>query len=103
MDEVQAVERMFFAGDTPVHVHAAFLAGMALDGGILVHNGQAGLVFCDFQLVPGNHGYLGKQGAGGLPAPGAAANMVMCRLGFHRDFHGIRRAMTMQGAAFEFC
>ena len=77
MDEVEAVERMLGVLDPPVHVDAAALAGIALDGGARIDDGEFVAVLRHRQVGARHHGDDGEDRAGRLPALGAAAGMVV--------------------------
>lgn len=76
MHEVQALERVIFV-NTSVHVNAAFLAGVALDNGLIIDNFEFVLARLDFELFYRNDADDGEEGAIRLPAFGAAASMVV--------------------------
>jgi hypothetical protein len=61
------MERVVFLNATK-EVDTTVLAGVALNGSILVHNRQLGCVRCDGDRVSGNHANNGKEGAFGFPA-----------------------------------
>jgi hypothetical protein len=64
--------------DAAEHVHAAVLAGVALDHGRLVDDGEFVLARGDAQLVAGHDADDGEEGVGRLPAFGAAACGFSC-------------------------
>ena len=64
--------------DAAEHVHAAVLAGVALDHGRLVDDGEFLAVGGDLQLVAGHDSHDAEDGVGGLPAFGAAACLFFC-------------------------
>ena len=99
MDEVQAVERVPSVFDAAIHVHAAAAAGVTLDRGRLIDDGQFVAVGRNADLISGDNGYLGKQGAFRFPAFAASARMIVRGLRAYRHFNAIRRAVTVESAA----
>jgi hypothetical protein len=77
--------------DAAEHVHAAVLAGVTLDRGRLVDDGEFVLVGGDFELFAGYDAHDGEEGVGGLPAFGAAACFF---------FVSIRRGVGANGESF---
>jgi hypothetical protein len=82
VNEVQALERVVNF-DAAEHVHTAVLAGVALDHGRFVDDGELVLVGGDAQLVAGHDADDGEERAGGLPAFGAAAWFFGLIIGYH--------------------
>ena len=101
MHEVEPVERMLGVFDPPVHVHPATLAGIALDGGARIDDGEFVAVLGHRQVGARHHGDDGECRAGRLPALRAAAGMVVGDLPLDRDFHRRLRASAHQRAAGE--
>ena len=77
MDEVQAVEGVGLVLDAAVHVGAAALAGVALDGGRGVDDLQLVAVLGHRDVVARHNGDDREHRAFRLPALGAAAGMVV--------------------------
>lgn len=100
MHKVEALEGVVLL-DAAEEVHAAVLAGVALDGGGLVDDGQLGPVGGHGELVAGHDGNHGEERAGGLPALGAAAGVVVEDVGGERHFDGGGAALAVQLAAGE--
>jgi len=77
MHEIQAVEGMLHF-DASVHVHTAFFAGVALDHCVLVYDIEFAFAGGDAEGRAGDYAYDAEDGAGGFPAFGAAAGVVVC-------------------------
>ena len=101
MHEVEAIERVRLVFDPAEHVHTATGAGMALDRRIGIDDLQLLLVRGDLELVAGNHGNLGEQGAFRLPALAATAGVVVRGLGADRHFDLFRSTLATQHAPFK--
>ena len=101
MDEIEPVERMSLVLDAPVHVHAAVLAGMALDGRLGIDDRQLVGVRDDLQPLARHDCHLREKGALRLPALGAAAHMVVRGLPRDLHFHLVVRALAPKRAAGE--
>lgn len=82
--EIQAFERVVDL-DAAEQVHAALLARVALDGGVLVDDGQLVAVGDDGDLVARQYADEREDGAAGLPALGAAAEVVVEDVGAELD------------------
>ena len=72
-----------------IHVHAAAAAGVTLDRCRLIDNGQFVAVGRHADLISGDNGYLGKQGAFRLPALAESASMIVRGLRAYRHFNTI--------------
>ena len=86
VNEIKAIKRMAFILNPAVHVNAALLASMALNGGFGIHYCELVFVSCDADVVPRNDGNLRKQSARWFPAFRAAANVIVRTLPFNRYF-----------------
>lgn len=76
MYEIQALEWVVLL-DASVHVHAAVLAGVALDHGGLIDDFEFVFARRDFKLLDGYNADDGEEGVFRLPAFGAAARVVV--------------------------
>ena len=101
VDEIEAVKRVVFVFDAAKHVHAAGLAGVALDRGLRVNHLQFFGVRSDMQRVARDNTHDGKNSAAGLPAFAATAGVVVGNLGVHAHLDGVLGAMAFKGAARE--
>jgi len=101
MDEIEAVERVATVLDAAIHMDAAVLAGVPLNGRRRVDDRQLLCVRGDTEVVPRHYRDLGEQGALGFPALGATAEMVVRALPLDRHFDGILRTSAQQRAARE--
>ncbi len=103
MDKIQSVEWMFFVFDPAIHVNAAIFAGVSLDGGLRIDDGELVAVGSHSNLITRDDRDLGKQRAGRFPTLGAAADVVVGALATdrHRDF--LVGAVAEQSAASEVC
>jgi len=99
MDEIKSVERMVLVLDPAIHVNAAFAAAMALDRGGFVHHFQLVAVFQYLDRVTRHDRDLTEGRAIGLPAPGAAADMVVGGLAPDPDLDRVAGAMAGQRSA----
>src|SRR5712692_9027856 len=75
--EFASVQRMALVLDPAIHVHAALLAGMPLDGGLGVHDRELVAVRRDAQVVAPHDGDLREQRPFRFPALGAAAHVIV--------------------------
>jgi hypothetical protein len=82
---------------------AAIFASVALDGRVRIDNGEFVFVGGHSEFVARYDRDLGKQGAGRLPAFGAAADVVVGALAVDRDGDFLVGTVTEQGAAREVC
>src|SRR6185437_6088478 len=101
VDEVEAVEGVRRVLDAAVHVDAALLAGVTLDGGGGVDHLELAGVRRDGELVAPDDRDLREQGAGRFPAFRAAADMVERALPGHRHLDGVLLALAGKRAAGE--
>src|SRR5438132_1395330 len=101
MEEVEAEEGMSLVLDAPVHVHTAPGAGVALDGGLLVHDLELLVVRGHADLVPSGYADQREQRAFGLPALGAAAHVVERHVRRDAHRHRIARAPAGECSACE--
>jgi hypothetical protein len=101
MEEVEAVQGMARVVDAAVHMHAAGLAGVALDGGVGIDDLELVAVGRDRKVVARRDRHDGEQRAFGLPALGAAACMVMGGLALDRHRDLVVRTLAVEGAARE--
>ena len=99
VNEIEAVEGMRPVLDSPVHVHAAVLAGMALNGGRSIDDSKLVPVGGDRELVPRYDRDHGKKRAFRLPAFRAAANVIIRALACDAHLHRILPAPARQRAA----
>ena len=76
VDEIKALERVG-VDDTTEHVHAAFLAGVALDRGRFVDDLQLLAVRGDLDVVLGYHSHHREEGAFWSPTLAAATQVRM--------------------------
>lgn len=93
--KVQALEGVVLL-DATEHVHPAALAGISLDGGGRVNDGQLLCVFGDGDGVAGNNADDGEQRTGGLPALGAAAGVVVSDVAGQLNNDLIGRAFAVE-------
>lgn len=98
--ERQTLEGMVLL-DGPVQMRATVLAGVAEDGGILVHDSELVAVLGHFDLVVGDDGDDGEESACWLPALGAAASMLVQDVALQFDFDGVSLAEAFESAARE--
>src|SRR6185436_20104042 len=80
VDEVEPIERMTLVLDAAVHVRAAARACIALNHRVAVDDLQLLLYGGDLDLVARDDCDHRKNRARGLPALGAAANMIVSSL-----------------------
>src|SRR3977135_1914775 len=85
--------------DPAVHVHAALLAGMPVDGRLGVHDRELVAVRLDAQVVAPHDGDLREQRPFGLPAFGAAAHVIVRALPLDRYLDLALRAIAGQRPA----
>src|SRR3989442_13008617 len=85
--------------DPAVHVHAALLAGMALDGRLGIDDRELVAVRLDAQVVASHDGDLREQRPFGFPALGAAAHVIVRGLPLDRYLDLVLRAVAKQRAA----
>src|SRR6185295_10456641 len=100
--EVETEERMVGVLDAPVHVNAAGAAGMALNRRAGVDHAELLPVGAHADIVLWHHGHHGEHGAGRLPAPSAAARVVVRDVALDADCDRIRGTETAERAALEF-
>jgi hypothetical protein len=101
VDEVQAIKGMVLVFDAPEEVSVALFAGVPLDGGGFVDDGQFFAVGRDADLIPGYHGNDGEYRILRFPAFAAAARVVMQGLRVDPDLDLVGRTQALQGATFE--
>jgi hypothetical protein len=89
---------MAFVFDPAIHMHAAILAGMTLNGRLLVDDLQFVGILGDGDIVTRDDGDLRHGGTRRLPAFAAAANVIMGSLALQGHDHGIAGAFAGQGA-----
>src|SRR5665213_191603 len=77
VDEVQAVERMGLVLDAAIHMGAADLAGVPLDGLRGIDDVKLVAVFKNGHAIARDHGHHRESGSVGLPALGAAAGVIV--------------------------
>ena len=77
MHKVQAVEGMLNF-NASIHVHFAVFAGVALDHCVLVDDVEFAFACGDGDGGAGDNAYDAEDCAGGFPAFGAAARVVVC-------------------------
>src|SRR6185436_6336294 len=94
VDEVEAKERMALVLDAPVHVHAAFLAGITLDRRLGIDNRELLAVRFHADLVARHDRDLREERALRLPALGAAADVVVRGLRPDRHLDPVLRAVA---------
>lgn len=87
--------------DAAIHVRAALLAGMALDGGARIDHLQLSGIFRDFNFVTRDNADHRKKGSCRFPAFGTAACMIMRNVTAHPHFHLIVLAATAERTAAE--
>lgn len=98
--KVQALERVVFL-DATEHVYPAALAGVSLDSGGRVHDGQLLCVFGDGDGVAGNYSDDGKQRSGGLPALRAATGVIVSDIAGQLNHHLVGGAFAVEVTARE--
>lgn len=76
MDEIETLESMI-PFDRPVHMNAASLASVTQNEGIRVNDVKFVFVGGDFNLIVRNDRNSSEERSRGLPAFGAAANVVV--------------------------
>ena len=101
MDEVQPEEGMAAVLDAAIHMNAAALAGMPLNGGGGIHDRKFVRVRRDADIIARHHRDLREQGAFGLPALRAAAGMIVSDLPLDRHLNGVLVAMEGKRPARE--
>ena len=99
MNEVQTVKSMVLVFDTSVQVSVALSARMALNGRLLVNDGELVRVCGDADFFPWDHGDNRKPGARRLPAFAAATGVVMQGLSVDSDLNLVGWAQALQRAA----
>lgn len=100
MDKIQPLEGMLLF-DASKDVHAAVLAGVALDGGLRVDNGYLLLAAGDGQLFARDDAHDGEEGPRWLPAFAAAAGVVMEDVRAEGYFDGVAVAVAVELASGE--
>src|SRR5580704_6966446 len=85
--------------DATIHMCAADLARVTLNGRTGIDNGQLVAVLGHRDLVTRRHGHYREQRTLGLPALRAAAGMVVRRLGLDGNLDRVLGAFTHQRAA----
>jgi hypothetical protein len=96
VDEVEPVERVLGVLDAAVHVHAAIPAGVALNGGVGIHDFELVGILGHTQLVARHDGDLREHRARGLPAFGASTDVIIGALGRNAHLDGIARAFARE-------
>jgi hypothetical protein len=99
--EVQPVERVILVLDTPVQMRAALGASMALNGRVLVHNGEFIRVRGDADFFPWDDRNNSECRTCRFPAFAAATGVVVQRLSIDGDLNLIGRAQALQCTAGE--
>src|SRR5581483_6173427 len=99
VNEVQSVERMSLVLDAAIHMRAARLAGVALDGLRGVDDMKLVAVFEHGHGVARHHGDDRERRAVRLPALGAAAGMVMRDVALDADLDRLVLAFADQRSA----
>src|SRR5437879_8826760 len=84
-----------------IHVHAALLAGMPVDGSLGVHDRELVAVRLDAQVVAPHDGDLREQRPFGIPALGAAAHVIVRALPLDRYLDPVLRAVAIKRPACE--
>src|SRR5437879_2425376 len=84
-----------------IHVHAALLAGMPLDGRLGVHDRELVAVRLDAQVVAPHDGDLREQRPFRFPALGAAAHVIVRALPLDRYLDPVLRAVAIKRPAGE--
>src|SRR5579863_7948133 len=87
--------------DAAVHVHAAFLAGMPLNGSLGIDHGEFVTVLSHADLVLADHRDHREYGTLGFPALGTAARVIVSGLRLDRDLDGIVRALAGERSALK--
>lgn len=100
VDEVEAAEGVGLL-DAAEEVDAAVTAGVALDDGGGVDDLELVLVGGHGDVLAGEDADDGEEGAGGLPALGAAAGVVVGDVALEVDGDFVGRALALEGAAGE--
>lgn len=98
MNEGQPPEGMF-ALDRTVHVHAAFLAGVPLDQGGGIDDGELVAVLQHLDAFCRRDRHDRNGGAFWLPALGATAGVVVGDVALDPDLHRIARALADKRSA----
>ena len=98
MNEIKAIKRMAFVLDPAVHVNAAFLAGMTLNGCFGIDDRKFVSVGGYADVVPRNDRNLRKKSACRFPAFRTAANVIVRTLSFDRYFNFVLCAGASQRA-----
>ena len=101
MNEIEAMEGMPGVLDAAIHVNAAVLAGIAMDGGGGIRDLKLVPVRRDADAVARHDRDLRKQRAFGLPALRAAAYVIVRALRTDRHLDGILTAVARKGPARE--
>jgi hypothetical protein len=100
MDERQSLKRMF-AHDWPIHMHAAFLAGGALDQGSGIDDSELIAILQDFDTFGRSDRHDRKDCTFGLPALRAAAGVIVGDIALDPHLHGIAGALADERPACE--
>src|SRR5437016_13199464 len=82
--------------DAAVHVYAAIPAGVALNGGIGIHDFELVGILGHTQLVARHDRDLREHRARGLPAFGASTDVIIGALGRNAHLDGIARAFARE-------
>src|SRR5437867_13239354 len=101
MDEVNSIQRVILVVDASVHMHAAILARVALDGRVRVYNLQFVLICSHAEVVARHDRDLREQGPARLPALRAAADVAMGALTLDRYGNLVVGTFAIQRAAGE--
>src|ERR1700745_4127944 len=80
--------------DAAVHVYAALLAGVPLNGGVGVHDLELVSILGHTELVARHDRDLREQRARGLPAFGAPTDVIIGALGRNVHLDGVARAFA---------
>src|ERR1700733_4461523 len=99
MDEVQTVERMVLVLDAAVHMRAADLAGVPLDGLRGIDDVKLVAILQHGDVVAWNHRNHREDRAVGFPALGAAAGVVVGDIALDADLDRLVLAFADQGSA----
>src|SRR5215831_10634837 len=101
VNEIESVQRVALVVDPAVHVDAALLARVPLDGRLGIHDCELVAVRFDAQVVARDDGDLREQRSFRLPALGAAAHVIVCALTLDRYLDLVLRAVAKQRSACE--
>src|SRR5260221_12365279 len=87
--------------DAAVHVYATIPAGVALNGGVGIHDFQLVGILGHTELVARHDRDLREHRARGLPAFGASTDVIIGALGRNAHLDGIARAFAHERAPRE--